>query len=623
MPIIGNVGRRSIGVKILNVCIHLLLIAGGITMVYPFLIMLSGSVKSYLDFKHFDIIPKYIFDETVLFQKHMSTKYNSKLLTANDCLNEQLTSFEGLKPPKNFSEDRVKDWEAFLDSQVETMNHYYYGLGAAVEYGVQPEMQRDFKRWLKKIYKNDLERLNEDLGTKLVSWEEIIAVGEDFTSRRVTGDYRGILTKFQEFKENESPGFYRYYFSLDGVFQSKLRRKYTGDITKLNRDLNTNFKDWQDIHLSRRKPEGRIGKLWEEFVRKDLNLQFIQVDKGALESYHEFLKNKYHEDIHFLNKVYEANYKNFDDLPLVKEIPLHGNVFVDWGEFVESNLPVESLSIKSTEFFYRDFLKQRYKTIEVLNHAHSSNYGKFDVINIPAKEWEWTLFKKHKKHILWEFIRRNYIVVLDTIMYNGRSVSNTIIYCFLSILSALIVNPLAAYALSRYRPPSTYKILLFLMLTMAFPEMVVGIPQFLLMKKLGLLNTYWALILPGLVSGYSIFLLKGFFDSLPRELFECASIDGASEWTMFWQIAMMLSKPILAVIALAAFTSAYGNFMMAFIVCQDPNMWTLMVHLYQLQQRSSQAVVFASLVIAAIPTLLVFIFCQKIILRGIVVPTEK
>lgn len=86
---------------------------------------------------------------------------------------------------------------------------------------------------------------------------------------------------------------------------------------------------------------------------------------------------------------------------------------------------------------------------------------------------------------------------------------------------------------------------------------------------------------------------------------------------------MALSKPILAVIALGAFTAAYGNFMLAFIVCQDPKMWTLMVHLYQLQQRSSQAVVFASLVIAAIPTFLIFVFCQKIILRGIVVPTEK
>ena len=94
---------------------------------------------------------------------------------------------------------------------------------------------------------------------------------------------------------------------------------------------------------------------------------------------------------------------------------------------------------------------------------------------------------------------------------------------------------------------------------------------------------------------------------------------------MFWRITMATSKPILAVVALSAFTLAYGNFMLAFIVCQsqNPKMWTMMVHIYQLQQRSNMGVSFASLVIAAIPTLLVFIFCQNIIMRGIVLPTEK
>ena len=124
-------------------------------------------------------------------------------------------------------------------------------------------------------------------------------------------------------------------------------------------------------------------------------------------------------------------------------------------------------------------------------------------------------------------------------------------------------------------------------------------------------------------NGYMIFILKGFFDSLPRELYESAQIDGASEWTMFWHITMATSKPILAVIGLGAFTGAYGNFMLAFIVCQDRSMWTLMVHIYQLMQNSNQEVSFAALVVAAIPMLLVFIFCQNIIIRGIVVPTEK
>jgi multiple sugar transport system permease protein len=86
---------------------------------------------------------------------------------------------------------------------------------------------------------------------------------------------------------------------------------------------------------------------------------------------------------------------------------------------------------------------------------------------------------------------------------------------------------------------------------------------------------------------------------------------------------MNLSKPILAVIALNAFTLAYSNFMFALLLCQDEKMWTLMVWIYQLQQMSGTGVVYASLIIAAIPTFIIFVFCQNIIMRGIVVPTEK
>jgi multiple sugar transport system permease protein len=126
-----------------------------------------------------------------------------------------------------------------------------------------------------------------------------------------------------------------------------------------------------------------------------------------------------------------------------------------------------------------------------------------------------------------------------------------------------------------------------------------------------------------MANGYFIFLLKGFFDSLPQELYESADLDGASEWMKFWAITMSLSKPILAVIALGAFTAAYTAFMMALIIIPDPDMWTLMVWLFQLQQNAHQSVVYASLVLAAIPTFLVFACCQNIIMRGIIVPVEK
>src|SRR5262249_20128217 len=88
-------------------------------------------------------------------------------------------------------------------------------------------------------------------------------------------------------------------------------------------------------------------------------------------------------------------------------------------------------------------------------------------------------------------------------------------------------------------------------------------------STVSLLNTFWALVLPGMANGFSIFLLKGFFDSLPRELYEAADIDGANEWTKFWTLTMNLSRPILAVLALGAFTAAYSEFMMALVIVPD------------------------------------------------------
>jgi len=141
--------------------------------------------------------------------------------------------------------------------------------------------------------------------------------------------------------------------------------------------------------------------------------------------------------------------------------------------------------------------------------------------------------------------------------------------------------------------------------------------------NVSLLNTFAALILPRMANGYAIFLLKGFFDSLPEELFEAGKIDGATELRMFWQVAFPLCKPIFAVMALQTFTAIYGSYIWALVVCQSDKMWTLMVYIFQLQQFAPQHVTMAATVLASIPTLLVFIFAQKTIMRGIIIPAYK
>ena len=145
------------------------------------------------------------------------------------------------------------------------------------------------------------------------------------------------------------------------------------------------------------------------------------------------------------------------------------------------------------------------------------------------------------------------------------------------------------------------------------------------MRDLGMLNTFFALVLPGAANGLAIFILKGFFDSLPPELFEAATIDGAKEWQIFLHVTMPMVKPILAVNALGAFIAAYEGWQWALIVCQNPKMWTLAVWMYQVSQKWSPTpwMTSAGYVIISIPTLIVFLGCQRIILRGIIIPQMK
>jgi multiple sugar transport system permease protein len=144
-----------------------------------------------------------------------------------------------------------------------------------------------------------------------------------------------------------------------------------------------------------------------------------------------------------------------------------------------------------------------------------------------------------------------------------------------------------------------------------------------LLRKLHLLNTFTAIVLPLIINGHMILLIKGFFDSLPQDLYAAASLDGASETRMFFQISMALSKPILAVLTLNTFTAAYTMFLYPLLVASDQDMWLISVWLFQFQQRASSAGVYASVVIASIPTLIVFLFSQRTIMRGIIVPAEK
>jgi multiple sugar transport system permease protein len=385
---------------------------------------------------------------------------------------------------------------------------------------------------------------------------------------------------------------------LDQTYQRWLRDKY-GTVDEANRayiDENISFATLEPPNelLDRKswpQPKDRKYLEWLEFKRS-LPAEF-RVPLRAQRMFQEFLRSKYKNQIAQVPAAELGSAKSFEQILL----PSSGALLV---EFQAKSLPARYLG----------------NTIE-------DRWAKVSKGPLPIDAYERRFVTANASRIRREFAWRNYGYVLDYIVIHGHALWNTLIFCFLAILSQLIINPLAAYALSRYPIRATGKILLFLLATMAFPAEVALIPSFLLLKSLGLLNTFAALVLPGAASGYMIFLLKGFFDSLPPELFEAGQIDGAKESTMMLRIALPLSKPVLGYLALLAFMGAYGSFIYAFLVAQDQKIWTLMVFIYNLQTYAPKAVTMAALCVAALPTLIVFLFAQRVIMKGIILPGEK
>jgi multiple sugar transport system permease protein len=622
--------------------IYGILLLGSITMIYPFILMVSGSSKSAVDTKEFNVIPSFLLDDSALYRKHAEGLFNEQLNIYRSTYQRNVRSFEAVEPPCIVNEKLTREWEGFAADLARTglgavPGSYLYALSfmQTPQSKTIPKNLREFKSKLSAEY-HDIDEMNNAMDTEFPDWNAFYVPHEYYITRKTRPSAQAFQLAFQKFKA-ERPFEDRVYLTVNGAYVNEYLCPLYGDkIEDYNSAHGTSHRSYGEIHIPpvaplNNAPPKEIGD-WESFVRHTLNSMWLTVDSSELENYRSFLRAKY-LTLTNLNRSYETKYADFDEIPLPVPSPFGGIVTNDWESFVagwrdpatgKTHSPaLKNLKISSVDTAFSAHLKEKYRSIERLNREFGTSFASFDRISPPQCEFHYKRFIEKRTPIRLEFCSRNFRAVWDYLFSHGRGIINTIIYCVSAVLASVIFNPLAAYAMSRYRLRSSYKILLFLLLTMAFPPMVTTIPVFLTLRDAGLLNTFGALILPGLVNGFSIFILKGFFDSLPRELYESAELDGANEWVIFWHITMRLSTPVLAVIALGSFTGAYGNFMFALLICQDQKMWTMMVWLYQLQKVSGMGVMYASLIIAAIPTLLVFIFCQNIIMKGIVVPSEK
>lgn len=198
---------------------------------------------------------------------------------------------------------------------------------------------------------------------------------------------------------------------------------------------------------------------------------------------------------------------------------------------------------------------------------------------------------------------------------------NSTIVTLSSVVLQLVLGGMAGYALSHLIANKKLKfvLLMFFLATIMIPDISLLLPLYLTMKKLQLVNTLLAIILPHSAWGIVIYLFKGFFDQLPHELMQAARVDGASEFRTFTQLVMPLSIPIFTVVAVMTFIPVWNEFMWPLVVTKSPENWTFTVALNDLQSQSSihQNTIMASSVIAMIPLLIVFLTCQKYIEKGV------
>ena len=148
MAIIGKVERKSWKVRLLNITIHIVLLLGSATMIYPLLIMISGSIKSDVDFYDFSLIPEYIYNRTLLYKKYLLTKYNGQNVLMFNNFRYPVGSLINLPAPKSPSRERFNDFKQFLTGLRQSQPHYWRAIGMAMESGVVPLTLREYRAWL-------------------------------------------------------------------------------------------------------------------------------------------------------------------------------------------------------------------------------------------------------------------------------------------------------------------------------------------------------------------------------------------------------------------------------------------------------------------------------------------
>lgn len=200
-----------------------------------------------------------------------------------------------------------------------------------------------------------------------------------------------------------------------------------------------------------------------------------------------------------------------------------------------------------------------------------------------------------------------------------RWLFNSIYIAIVGTLAIVLIDTMAGYVLAKKKFPGQMIIFWMIISTMMIPEQVTLVPTFIMVQKLQLFDTHWALIFPNLALAFGVFLMRQFLLSIPDELIEAAKIDGASEWKIFWAIIVPLAKPAMAVLGIFTFVLIWNSFLWPIIVINNVDLLTLPAGLKTLQDANlaSFKLLMTGATVAAVPMIIFFLLFQRYFIKGL------
>lgn len=207
----------------------------------------------------------------------------------------------------------------------------------------------------------------------------------------------------------------------------------------------------------------------------------------------------------------------------------------------------------------------------------------------------------------------------------ARNFINSLVLSILVTLISLTLNSMAGFAFAKFRFRGKDKLFNLLLSSMIIPAQVTMLPLFLMLKWMGFINTYMAIIIPGLANIFGIFLIRQYCISIPDSIIEAARIDGANDFLIYRKIILPLLTPVLATLAIFTFLGTWNDFLWPLIVMTDDTMYTLPVALanLMLEHTKNPELMMAGSVITILPVIIIFLALQKYYMKGIMMGSVK